>query len=201
MSGQASAAASTARAGGGSRPTPPAFRQASTIAIAASVLAVGTGLVGTGVAWAPSRDAVRAISKGAQLYAAECAGCHGGRLEGWDLRAGPDVRGPRAAPSLGQAGHAWQHSDAELAAIVGHGTGSVAPPGDTPGMLAFAERLDRSDIDAILAFVKSGWSRSARTYQAALSQGGETAWATLLRDPAWVFPGQCRPPSAATDGQ
>ena len=100
------------------------------------------------------------------------------------MRVGPNVRGPRAAPSLGQAGHAWQHSDAELAAIVDHGTGSVTPSGDTPGMPAFAERLDRIDIDAILAFVKSGWPRSARTYQAALSQGGEKVWATLLRNPA-----------------
>ena len=116
------------------------------------------------------------------------------------MRVGPDARRPRAAPSLGQAGHAWQHSDAELADIVGHGIGSVAPPGDTPGMPAFAGRLDRSDVDAILAFVKSRWPRSARTYQAALSQGGEKAWAALLRDPAWVFPGQCLPPSAATDG-
>ncbi len=200
MSGEAGIAAPAAGASRGSRPEPtrPVARPAFNIAVTASVLAAGVGLVGAGVAWAPSRDAVRAISRGAQIYAAECAGCHGGWLA---VRWRPDIQNPPSAPSLGMAGHAWQHSDAELAAIVAHGTGSVALPGKAPGMPAFAGRFGRSDIDALLAYVKNGWPRSARTHQAALSRGGEEALAALLRDPAWVFPGQCLPPPGATGGR
>lgn len=192
-----------AGAGGGWQPAPgrPAARPAVNIAVAVSVLAAGAGLVGAGVAWAPSRDAVRAISRGAQLYAAECAGCHGARLADAGTWTRPDVRRPWSAPSLGRAGHAWQHSDAELAATVAHGGGGTAAPGDPLGMPAFAERLGHGDIDAILAYVKSGWPRDARAYQAALSRGGKEVLAALLRDPAWVFPGQCPPSSDAAESR
>ena len=64
-------------------------------------------------------------------------------------------------------------------------------------MPAFAGRLGRGEIDAVLAYVKSRWPDSLRARQAALNPGGE-ALATLLRDPASVFPGQCLPSPAAT---
>ena len=193
MSGRASAAALAAGTGGGSRPTRPVASLAL-FATAASVLAAGLGLVGAGVAWAPSPGAVRAVSRGAQLYAAECARCHGARLEGWDPRTRPDARTSRSAPSLGQAGHAWRHSDAELAAIMARGRKEA-------GMPAFAERLGRDGIDAVLAYVKSGWPGSARAYQAALGSGGDVALAAWLRDPDWVFAGQCLPVPDAADGR
>lgn len=172
------------------------------VAVAISALVAGTGLIGASMAWAPPRDRTQVISRGTQLYAAECAACHGARLEaraaGTQLE---DVYGPPWAPSLGAAGHAWRHSDAELAAIVAQGVGGAVPPSSTAGMPAFAGRLDHGEIDAILAYVKSGWPGNVRAYQAALvPDGGETLVA-LLRDPVWVFPGQCLSPPAAADSR
>jgi len=37
----------------------------------------------------------------------------------------------------------------------------------------FAERLDRGEIDAILAYLKTSWSASIRAYQASLILGVE----------------------------
>lgn len=171
----------------------------ASVAVAILALVAGTGLIGASMAWTPSRNRTQAISRGAQLYAAECAACHGARLEArMQLKGAHD---PPWAPSLGAAGHAWRHSDAELAAIVAQGAGDAAPPGSAAGMPAFAGRLDRGEIDAILAYVKSGWPGNVRAYQAALAlDGGETLVAQL-RDPAWVFPGQCPSPPAAADSR
>lgn len=197
MSGPAHAAAPSIGAGGAwPAPARPAAGLACNIAVAAAVLAAGAALVGAGVAWTPPGATVRADPEGARLYAAECAACHGARLEGGASRR-QEAGGPPSAPPLGAAGHAWQHSDAELAATVAQGTGGAAPPG---GMPAFAGRLSRSEIDAVLAYVRSRWPDSLRAYQAALNPGGEAALSALLRDPAWVFPTQCRPvPAAAGD--
>ena len=163
-------------------------------AIAASALAAGVALVGAGVAWAPPPGgSTQALLRGAEVYASECAGCHGARLQGRTVRTLSD--GAPAfppAPPLGAAGHAWRHSDAELAAIVAHGAGGDAGPDGAPGgMPAFAGRLGPDGIGAVLAHVKSRWPAGIRAYQAALNPGGEDAPAALLRDPAWTFPGEC----------
>ena len=182
----------------GSRPMPtrPAARPALSIGVAASVLAAGAVLVGAGVASAPSRDAVQVISRGAQLYAAECATCHGAQ----EARRQPGLQTPPFAPSLGMAGHAWRHSDAELAAIVAQGI--AAPPSShAGGMPAFAGRLGNSEIEAVLAYVRNGWPGNVRTYQAALDPAGGETLTDLLRDPAWTFRGQCLPPPGAPDGR
>lgn len=199
MSDQAGAAAMRpVGAGGELRLTskPRAAGLGIPVAVAISALVAGTGLVGAGVAWAPSRDRAQAVSRGAQLYAAECAGCHGARLEARAMRTQMDgARGSPLAPSLGMTGHAWRHSDAELASIVAGGVEDAATPGSAASMPAFAERLGRSEIDAILAYVKSAWPANVRAYQAALDPVGG-ALTALLRDPAWVFPGQCLSPPA-----
>ena len=101
------------------------------------------------------------------------------------------------APPLSADGHAWRHSDAELAAIVAHGAGGGAVPGGAPGgMPAFADRLGSDEIGAVLAHVKSRWPAGTRAYQAALNQGGGETLAGLLRDPTWTFPGECLPAPA-----
>lgn len=198
MSGPADIAAPMAGASGGPWPAPGrlAARPAVNIAVAASVLAAGASLVGAGVAWAPSRDAVRTTSRGAQLYAAECASCHGAQ----EARRRPDAGNAPFAPSLGMAGHAWRHSDAELAAIVAQGIGASAP-GRAGGMPAFAGRLGNSEIEAVLAYVRSGWPGSVRIYQAALDPGKGETLTGLLRNSAWTFRGQCLPPPGAADSR
>jgi S-disulfanyl-L-cysteine oxidoreductase SoxD len=165
---------------------------------AATALAAGAGLVGAGLAWGPDRDGPdpAAIAHGARLYAAACADCHGARLAGSVVRKEPESGLSPMAPPLDATGHTWQHTDAALAAIVTHGIGAA---GGSGGMPAFAGRLDRGEIDAILAFVKSHWPAGIRAYQAALNPGGGEALAGLLRDPVWTLPGQCRSPPGASD--
>ncbi|HYZ31330.1 MAG TPA: cytochrome c [Crenalkalicoccus sp.] len=165
-------------------------------------LAAGAGLVGAGLAWGPARDGTdpAAITRGARLYAAACADCHGARLAGPAVRTESGSGLAAIAPPLDATGHAWRHTDADLAAIIAHGTEGTGGPGGTPGMPAFAGRLDRSEIAAVLTFVKSHWPAGLRAYQAALNPGGEEALAGLLRDPAWTLPGQCRSPPGASDG-
>lgn len=197
MTSQAAAAAALAGAGRGPRPVrtrPFAGPVFSGAVAAAAALAAGAALAGAGVAWAPPLEvSARVLLRGAEVYAAECAGCHGARLEGQAARARPgDALVSRSAPPLGASGHAWRHSDAELDAIVTLGAGGAAKPDGAPGgMPAFAGRLSRDEIGAVLAHVKGRWPAGIRAYQAALNRDGGEALAALLRDPTWTFPGEC----------
>jgi mono/diheme cytochrome c family protein len=201
MTGQAAAAVAAPAAEAGREPRPlPARRLAGlvpSVAAAVSALAAGAALVGAGVAWAPPREgSAEVLLRGAEIYAAECAGCHGALLEGQAVRTRPGgAPAAASAPPLDAAGHAWRHSDAELAAIVANGAGGAAGPG-APGMPAFAVRLGPGEIGAVLAHVKSRWPTSTRAYQASLNRGGGEALAALLGDPTWAFPGECLPAPA-----
>ena len=174
----------------------PAF----SVAVAVAALAGGFGLVGAGVAWPKPRGADVAVYRGAELYASECASCHGALFEGLAKPTQPTATLPPPAPPLGVTGHAWRHSDAELAAIIAEGMGDPAPPSGTPGMPAFAELLGHSEIAAILKYVKSRWSASTRAYQATLNQDGEEELAAKVHDPTWLFPSQCALPLTVTNG-
>ena len=170
-------------------------RPALGVAAAGLALAAGAGLVSAAIAWTPPRSSPQALARGAQLYAAECASCHGSGLGGQAALNPPDVAAS-SPPPLGASGHAWQHSDAELVAIVARGVGAARPPGSL-NMPAFAQRLGSDEIDAILAYVKSRWPAGLSAYQATLNPNGGKALATLLRDPTWSFPNGCLPPPAA----
>ena len=178
-------------------PTRPVPRPVLSVAAAGLALAAGAGLVSAAIAWTPTQNSPQALARGAQLYAAECASCHGSALEGQAAPNPPDIAAPRPPP-LGASGHAWQHSDAELKAIVARGIGAALPPAP-PNMPAFAQRLGSDEIDAILAYLKSRWPVGVSAYQATLNPDGGKALAKLLRDPTWSFPSQCSPPAAMGD--
>jgi len=69
----------------------------------------------------------------ADVYAANCAACHGAELEGG------------VGPRLGPGGHAHGHADAELIAITTNGTN---------GMPAFADKLTEQQIVDLVAFIR-----------------------------------------------
>ncbi|MCF8479215.1 MAG: c-type cytochrome [Rhodospirillum sp.] len=121
----------------------------------------------------PSDPANRAlVAQGRDLYATQCAQCHGARLEGED----PDWKrrkdnGLLYAPPHDVSGHTWHHPDGVLIAIMRDGGQVNAPPGFTSGMPAFGETLGDTKLGAILAFIKSTWPKDARARQAAISQG------------------------------
>jgi mono/diheme cytochrome c family protein len=103
-----------------------------------------------------------ALMEGEGIYKAECAACHGVRLQGqpgWPAR-GPDGQLP--APPLDASGTAWQQPRPQLAAIVKQGRASAdlpasAPADPAPAMPAFAGKLTDKQIDNVLAWVESQW--------------------------------------------
>lgn len=110
------------------------------------------------------------LTRGAALYDAHCATCHGAQLEGQpDWRSpGPDGRLP--APPHDETGHTWHHGDRLLFDYVRlGGAGALAARGVSGfdrAMPAFGHLLAASEIRDIMAFVKSTWPEPIRAYQA-----------------------------------
>ena len=91
---------------------------------------------------------------GAELYAANCQSCHGDR----------DGKGAiLGAPSHGETGHTWHHPDAQLKDWIMNGKPFSRMP-------AFQDMLNESEVDAILAYIKTWWTEAQRQGQADVSQ-------------------------------
>lgn len=112
-----------------------------------------------------------ALMEGENIYKAECAACHGAKLEGqadWQTRR-PDGKLP--APPQDATGHTWHHPRAQLAAIVKFGMAPPnAPPGYASDMPAFAGKLTDAQIDNVLAWIESQWSPEIRKQRAEMLQ-------------------------------
>lgn len=111
-----------------------------------------------------------AIVQGRQLYAANCASCHGVSLEGqpdWK-RLLPSGRMP--APPHDASGHTWHHPDGVLFRVTKEGPAAVVGGGYESDMQGFGEVLSDEEIRAVLAFIKSTWPERERAYQAGMSR-------------------------------
>ena len=82
-------------------------------------------LAGVGVFWDPGARPDPAVSRGRQVYAANCAACHGAQLEGQPDWQSPAANGRLPAPPHDETGHSWHHSDALLLSIIALGTAAV----------------------------------------------------------------------------
>ena len=101
------------------------------------------------------------VVQGEILYGQYCARCHGANLEGapnWKQRL-PD--GSLPPPPHDSSGHTWHHSDEVLIRITENG----GDPADDSKMTAFKDQLSRTEVVAILEFIKSEWGREEREYQ------------------------------------
>lgn len=145
------------------------------------VAALALALPACGEAPAPGGDGVgpETVAQGGRIYAAQCAHCHGGRLEGqpeWRKRL-PNGRLP--APPHDERGHTWHHPDEVLFAITRNGVVPPhAPAGYESDMPAFAGKLSDEEIRAVLAYIKSHWrspevlaARAEMTRNAATERG------------------------------
>lgn len=97
------------------------------------------------------------VMKGKNIYAKQCASCHGGRLQGqanWRRKL-PDGGFP--APPHDASGHTWHHSDKLLFRITKDGGAASAPAGFKSNMPGFSGKLSDTDIWAVLAYIKSTW--------------------------------------------
>ena len=154
-------------------------RRAGGRGLALAVLAlIGATTLGA-LAWQslagdPSRPPVEVLGKpmdaatialGQELYATNCASCHGASLEGqpdWQSRL-PGGRLP--APPHDASGHTWHHSDRDLLLITREGLGALLPDYESD-MPAFGGVLSDAEIVAVLAFIKSTWPERERAWQA-----------------------------------
>ena len=112
------------------------------------------------------------IALGQELYAANCASCHGADLEGqpdWKRRL---ENGRMPAPPHDGTGHTWHHGDQQLFTITKLGITEVVP-GYQSDMPVFDDVLTDDQIRAVLAFIKSTWPERQRAFQADVTLGGE----------------------------
>ena len=94
-------------------------------------------------------------SLGKELYQANCAFCHGDKLQGqphWDKTY---IEGKRPAPPLNASGNIALLSNRELFEITKYGGQPFAPPDYINEMPAFEMLLKDSQIWAILAFLRA----------------------------------------------
>lgn len=105
------------------------------------------------------------IEQGRQVYAANCASCHGAKLEGqpdWKRRL---ENGRMPAPPHDESGHTWHHADRQIFTITRDGIGAVVP-GYESDMPVFEGTLSDAEIAAVLSFIKSTWPERERGFQA-----------------------------------
>ena len=108
-------------------------------------------------------DDSRLTARGASIYAAQCASCHGANLQGqpnWRER-GPD--GLLPAPPHDASGHTWHHPDALLIRITRDGVAAVAgDPNYRTAMPIYRGLMRDEDIVAVLSWIKSRWPEDVR---------------------------------------
>ena len=127
------------------------------------------------VGWHQVRSASTAASsaevfeQGRQVYADQCATCHGAQLEGQPDWKTPLPSGRLPAPPHDAGGHTWHHPDDILFRIVKEGTAAIVGGGYKSDMPGFAVLSD-AEIQAALAYIKSTWPERERTYQENVSQ-------------------------------
>jgi len=97
------------------------------------------------------------VAQGQQVYATNCAACHGVNLEGqpdWRIR---DETGVIKAPPHDETGHTWHHSDAYLIDSIRRGGARLPADAGISTMPAYDDVLSDAEISAVLAFIKNDW--------------------------------------------
>ena len=119
---------------------------------------ISTTAVKAGAIFKP--DDTQIVTKGAELYVANCASCHGVELQGqpdW-RKPGLDRRMP--APPHNETGHTWHHSDDVLFGITKYGVAEFSGLKDyQSNMPIYEEILNDDEIIAVLSFIKSKWPK------------------------------------------
>lgn len=128
-----------------------------------SVMAIALALAGCGQGVPQNEAQVRQpdtgrwyteaqVQKGARVFAANCAVCHGDRAQAedtWRQRL-PDGKFP--PPPLNGTAHAWHHPLFELREIIKYGSDPAL--GNMP---AWGHILSDAEIDAAIAWFQSLW--------------------------------------------
>jgi len=110
------------------------------------------------------------VELGQQVYAANCAACHGPNGEGAPDWKTPKEDGTYPAPPHDASGHTWHHGDDTLLQIIRGGGDSLDIPNFKSAMPAFGETLSDEEVLAVLAYLKSRWPEEERQFQAEMTQ-------------------------------
>ena len=142
---------------------------AATGAVALAAWAAQSEPAAEGVTFMGEPVAADEIALGQEIYAANCASCHGADLEGqpdWKRRLD---NGRMPAPPHDETGHTWHPPDSQLFTITRLGVGAVVEgyESDMPG---FGDVLSDAEIWAVLDYIKSTWPERERSYQESVSQ-------------------------------
>jgi len=105
----------------------------------------------------------REVARGAALYKAQCARCHGEEGAGQNP-ARPwgsldPVKEGFIAPALDGRGHCSDHPRNELLAIIAGGSKTPGSP-----MAGFQDKLSASEQAAIVAYLETLWDRAIRRW-------------------------------------
>lgn len=110
------------------------------------------------------------VATGQQVYASQCAACHGANLEGqanWRTRKG---NGRLPAPPHDASGHTWHHDDMSLFQLTKFGLATLIGQPIESDMPAFDGKLSDEEIWASLAYIKSRWPQKIQQRQADMSK-------------------------------
>ena len=141
----------------------------------------------------PNNDERRSSAgRGALIYQANCAGCHGDRLEGQPDWHHLNAAGRLPAPPLDGTGHGWRHSDAELFHMVKFSVLDQAGPDYQTDMPAFEGKLPDADITAVLAYIHTQWPAGIQAAQSFLNPDHVGMPAHIDSD--WRLPADCEEP-------
>ncbi len=105
----------------------------------------------------PPTSANEVLTRGAEIYVANCQVCHG------DSNG---TGGTGKAPPHNKAGHTWHHPDAQLREWVLNGKLGFG----SPGMPALGDKLTEPEVDGVLAYIKAWWNEEQRRSQADISR-------------------------------
>jgi mono/diheme cytochrome c family protein len=115
-------------------------------------------------------DDPQIVAMGGELYASECAGCHGAGGEGQAGWENASQESPLAPPHDG-SGHTWEHPDSALFDLTKTGLSTVACRTlNSEAMPKFADTLNDEQILAVLSYIKSRWPEHIRTQNVAINQ-------------------------------
>ncbi|WP_299948826.1 cytochrome c [uncultured Ruegeria sp.] len=118
-------------------------------------------------------DDAEFVAIGQDIYADQCAACHGENLEGqpnWRKR-GED--GLLPAPPHDTTGHTWHHDDETLFTLTKFGLAGLMENAPPTGMPVYEGVLSDDEIIAVLSYIKSTWPNDLREYHDELNAQSE----------------------------
>jgi len=137
-------------------------------AIAAIVVAIGGWKLAERMSPAGPNIA-EMVARGQKIYAANCASCHGDRLQGQPNWKQQTAEGVLPAPPHDATGHTWHHPDQQLFKITKLGVAALVPTYKT-NMAGFGDSLSDQDIWDVIAYLKSTWPPDIQERQRAITK-------------------------------